>query len=96
MSHLLVVAAETFDEQGGQAVVMVGAVGLDVAVVLVETETDLDLGRGAHLGVAHQRLVMPRAAPVAVVIDFSGAWVEDDAVQGDTPGRHHPAAGAFA
>ena len=91
MSHLLLAAREALDEQGGETVVMVGAIGLDVPVILVEAESDLDLGRGAHLGVAHQRLVVPRVAAIAVVVDFGGAWVEDDAVQRDTPGRHHPA-----
>ena len=91
VGHLLLAAGEAFEEQGGDAVVMVGAVGLHMAMVLVEPEADLDLRGRAHLGVAHQRFIMPRVAAVAVVVDFRGAGVEDDAVQGDAPGGHHPA-----
>jgi hypothetical protein len=75
-------------------VVVVGAVGLDVAVVLVEAEADLDLGRRAHLGVAHQRLIVPGVAALAVVVDLGGTGVEDHSVQGHAPGGHHPAGGS--
>ena len=70
---------------------MVGSVGLDVAVILVEAQPGLNLGCGAHLGITHERLVLPWVAALAVVEDLGGAWVEDNPVQGDAPGRHHPA-----
>ena len=90
LGHLLLAAGEAIEEEGGDAVIVVGAVGLDVPMVLVEAQADLDLRGRAHLGVAHQGLVVPRVAAVAVVIDFGGARIEDDAVQGHAPGRHHP------
>ena len=36
---------------------------------------------------------MPRAAAVSVVVDLGGAWVEDHAVQGYAPSRHHAGGG---
>ena len=86
VGHLSFPAGEPRDEQGGESVVMVGSVGLDVSVVLVEAEADRDPGRGAHLGVALERFVAPGVAPLTVIIDFRGTRVEDHAVQGDPPG----------
>jgi len=94
MGHLLVVPAEALDEQGGQAVVMVGTIGLDVAVILVEAESGFDLRGRSHLSVAHQRFVMPRITAIAVVEDFGGARVEDHAVESHTPSGHHPTDGS--
>jgi len=92
--HLLLPGGEALDEQGGEAVVMVGAVGLDVPVVVVEAQPGGDAGGGTHRGVAPQGFVMPGIGAVAVVVDLGGTRVEDHAVQGDAPGRHHPARAA--
>ena len=86
MGHLCFSAGEPRDEQGREAVIMVGSVRLDVAMVLVEAESGRDPGGRAHLSVALERLVAPKVAPVAIVKDFGGAGVEDHAVQGDPPG----------
>ena len=90
VGHLLFAARKAFQEQGGEAVVVVGAVGLHVAVVVVEAEARPDLGGSPHRLVAGQRLIVPRIAAVAVVVDFGGARVEDHPVQGDAPSGHHP------
>ena len=89
--HLLLAGREPLDEQGGEAVVVVGAVGLDVPVVIVEAQAGRDAGGGAHGGVAPQGFVMPGVGAVAVVVDLGGTRVEDHPVQGHAPGGHHPA-----
>ena len=91
MRHLFLAPGESLEEEGGDAVIMVGPVGLDVAVVGVEAEAGGDARRRAHLGVAPQRFIAPGIAAVAVVEDLGGAGIEDHAVQRDAPGGHRPA-----
>lgn len=67
--------AELVHDGFGEAVVVIGAAGLDMGVIFIETERD-----GAAEG-----LVVPVGGAVAIP-EFGGARVKEDAVEGDAEG----------
>ncbi len=84
--HLLLAAGEPLQERDGNAVVMVGAVGLHVGVVGIEAERER----------AAEGVVVP--AGVAVVVPhLGGAGIEQHAIDRDAEGlaaqRHRPGGG---
>lgn len=67
--------AELVHDGFGEAVVVVGAAGLDMGVIFIETERDS----------AAEGLVVPVGGAVAIP-EFGGAGVEEDAIEGDSEG----------
>ena len=67
--------AELVHDGFGEAVVVVGAAGLDMGVIFIETEWDS----------AAEGLVVPVGGAVAIP-EFGGARVKEDTVQGDAEG----------